>query len=316
MQSGDIFIAAKHCAKSGLHASAPLKASLHGTCLNHPVIHPQPLDSTRLKDQPRGIGLSPSSEICPTRPTVPEGAISQPVSLTYSSVVKSKGPNNPAIKNEVKRPVPCQASVPDQEEQGWQDVRYGKRKKSTTYSKEVCVRLAPGDTPSERNATQAQRSVPFKRNLTTETRRPSADKSLIKKPPSLKSLASPKKGKRPPVVTKCISSGRPPVDFVANLKPEHLEIWGEVLDFARQRGPVKREKFIKVLEATGFSLRNQKGAQASYKPPANCENPHALSIHLPHGPNFEDIKLKNMAGTIKKQYPVMVSELHQHYMEL
>ncbi|CAE6400260.1 unnamed protein product [Rhizoctonia solani] len=303
MQATQDLIPKKKPVKLG--SEAPTKKSLYGTKLDNPVLDPQLLDSTRLKVEPGGARSSPilSSNTHPTPKTVD----SKPPPFSYKAALCTGLPTIKTSSKEEARditPSLFETSLPA--ERKWRTVRYGKQDRS--YSDSSSISSSQSRQSSDRNFPLAQRPVPAKRNSASTNQQLPERRRSVKKPPGNSGTANNRLKVAP-----CTEHSHSYLKDLT-MKREILEIWWQILGFTGQRGPLKQDDYKRALVAMGFTIRNQKGAQVSYKPPPNFESTRGLTVHFPHQGNIEYTELMNKAKTIEKQYPDMVCTLRQLYV--
>ncbi|KAJ1300275.1 hypothetical protein OPQ81_005102 [Rhizoctonia solani] len=255
--------------------------SLYGVTLNDPVKGRQLLDSTRLHTDPGGRGDPPTSGISAAQSVTRDKTNLKTGSYTYSAALRSGlSVEKFSKKEEVKHTVPNLIKTTAQDDLGWQEVR---SKKQTSCRVPPDSNTVTSDSERQYGSKyfpRAPQATPVKRAPSAGEQRLTVGKKSVKKPPgptasSLQGCNQPKDAVYP--------LHRDPL-FVrlTEVKLEYLQTCWQALGFSSQKGPIKRDRFIKALEAIGFKFRNGDGAQVSYKPPDDLKNHHALTLHLPH----------------------------------
>ncbi|KDN33429.1 hypothetical protein RSAG8_13482, partial [Rhizoctonia solani AG-8 WAC10335] len=256
MQVKSNLIGGKNGVKRG---PAPTMKSLYGSRLDHPVIRPQLLDSTRLKDEPGGFEHSLILGVYNASSGPKTANLRLPLSFrdaARSGLPKVEAPSKEKVTYTVSSVVETHLQAGPR----WRVVRHGKKGRSM-YWESSSVTSSQSHQSSDRNFPLAQR--PGKRNslaITGNQQLPAGRRS-VKKPPGPTALILPD---NPPKIVPCTLREDFPINDVTNVKREFLEIWWQILGFTGQRGPMKQDKFVKALEAMGFTCRNKDGAQVSY----------------------------------------------------
>ncbi|KAG8686811.1 hypothetical protein FRC11_008327, partial [Ceratobasidium sp. 423] len=137
----------------------------------------------------------------------------------------------------------------------------------------------------ERSFTKEQWHSPAKRNSSVKKRQISLCEKSVKKPPGREvpiPAAASKSSSNSEEPHARVSSSETLPEYLRGAKQDDIEVWWRVLGFTNQRGPIKRDKFIKALRAVGFKPRNRDGAKATFNPPTNFSGSgtRALALHL------------------------------------
>ncbi|CAE6433446.1 unnamed protein product, partial [Rhizoctonia solani] len=320
-------IAEKKSVKLGSEAST--QKSLYGMDLDYPVLDLQLLDSTRLKVEPGGARHSPTLSFN-THSSL-KTVDSKPPPFSYKAALCTGLPKiKTSTKEEVKDITSSLFETLLLAEPEWQTVRYGKQDRSLN-SDSSSIASSQSRQSSDRKFSLTQRPVPAKRNSGSTNQQLPERRRSVKKPPGILGTASSR-----PKIAPCTEHNHSYLKDLT-MKREFLEIWWQILGFTGQRGPLKPDDYKRALAAMGFTIRNQKGAQVSYKPPPNFERLRALAalqstfvslvpnqspvpltkthLMVAHQGNIEYTELMNKAKTIEKQYPDMVCTLRQLYVQ-
>ncbi|KDN35738.1 hypothetical protein RSAG8_11361, partial [Rhizoctonia solani AG-8 WAC10335] len=228
-----------NCLKQGSYVSAPMKGSLYG--LDHPAIQPQLLDSTRLKDEPGGAKHPLTPGVNHTKSSGPKAP-----QLSYRDVTRSGLPRTEILsKEKVTDAVSSVVEAHFQAGPGWEMVRHGKNNRSA-YWESSSVTSIQSYQSNDRNFPLTRKPLPIKRNSLANAgnRQPPPGRRPVKKPPGHTALVLPGNSSK---IIPCTLQEELPINNVTNVKREFLEIWWQILGFTGQRGPMKQDKFIKVI---------------------------------------------------------------------
>ncbi|CAE6441621.1 unnamed protein product, partial [Rhizoctonia solani] len=278
----------------------PLEKTLNESNFNNPVI-PKLLDSTRLGEP--GGGNSSGRAVKPQfkrQELLLKG--------TYAAVA-SRGKSMPRIVEPLL--TLDTSTLPPADDIPWKIVVRKKNEKQ-----HFPLTHAAFNEPRERYGLPLRNPEQVKRNPTTQNQY--GQETFRKKTRRKKHRVGPPSEPHSPMAGSSVGvTPEPQSDdiffgILQQTNSDNLETWWRILGFEKTwRGSIRVAKYIKALEAVGFTRRNGDGSQVTFNPPIKFERSRQglrlppITLHIPHSASIEDVELRDKRKSIKENYPIL-----------